>query len=63
MRSRISSSLVRGSRRCFERAGEAAQQVGAAEDANQNLVVEHRDPLDAVALHQLHDLFERSCPA
>ena len=49
----------RGGRFCCERAGEAAQQVGTAEDADRGVAIEHRHPLDAVAFHQLDDFLER----
>ena len=35
------------------------QQVGARHDADDLVAARHRQPLDVVLFHQLHDLFER----
>ncbi len=48
-----------GDLRRVERAGKRREQVDAADHAEQRAVLDHRDPLDAAALHHFHDLVER----
>jgi hypothetical protein len=38
---------------------ERVQQIGAGYDADELAVAHHEHPVDLVALHEMHDLFER----